>query len=125
MNTATDLIRSLKSIGIMLSVSGDKLKVQAPAGIVTSEIKNQIVDHKPQIMAACALSDFIELVRITGACEHSILLKRSVIADELDQDDNNELLKTDRADRQDWAELLAYRLCMKRLGLPSDKGKTT
>lgn len=57
-----------------------------------------------------SLLDFIDLVRATAACEHQRLLHRQQIAAELDADDLAELRTNTREDRQEWAELLAWRL---------------
>ena len=102
--------------GLIVSLSSDdRLKITGKA--LTDEQRNFIRRLKPDIMAELRLQAFVDLVQVTGACEHGILLDHDGIAAQLDAADIAELVKTDRRDRQVWAELLTYRLCMKRLGL--------
>jgi hypothetical protein len=56
------------------------------------------------------LFDFLRLVRITGACEHQVLLEDEAILAALDADDLTELSQLDLHDKQIWAQLLAHRL---------------
>ena len=53
---------------------------------------------------------FFVLVRITGACEHQVLLEDEAILAELNADDLKELSLLDRYNKQIWAQLLAHRL---------------
>jgi hypothetical protein len=63
-----------------------------------------------------AVRNFIDLVRITAACDHHVLLHRRDIERQIEADDITELLQSDRVDRQAWAELLAARLARARIG---------
>lgn len=74
--------------------------------------KRGLMELVPEAVAA--LESFVDLVRVTAACDHQILLHRDEIEHELDDADVRELLNTDRLERQSWAALLAYRLSMAR-----------
>lgn len=102
--------------GLTVSLAGDdRLKITGKE--LTDKQRSFLHRLKQAILAELRLQAFIDLVRITGICEHGLLLHRDDIAAQLDAADIAELFKTDRRDRQVWAELLAHRLCMKRLGL--------
>jgi hypothetical protein len=58
-------------------------------------------------------ADFLRLVRITGICEHQLLLGDEAILAALDADDFKELQNLDRYNKQIWAQLLAHRLTRK------------
>jgi hypothetical protein len=61
------------------------------------------------------VDDFLRLVRVTGVCEHGLLIDDELILAELSADDLAELAELKRPDKQSWAQMLAYRLCMQRL----------
>jgi hypothetical protein len=60
--------------------------------------------------AQATLQNFIDLVRITAACEHGRLLYRRDIELALDTDDAADPLNTTREQRQAWAAAIAHRL---------------
>ncbi len=53
MNTL-DLLAELKRLNVKLSLAGDKLRLEAPAGILTPQLKQAIKQHKPALIALLA-----------------------------------------------------------------------
>lgn len=53
--SAADTIRELAAIGIRLSVAGDRLHVEARHGAVTDELRQRLVENKPELLAALRL----------------------------------------------------------------------
>lgn len=53
MNTAS-LLREFADAGITLTADGDKLHYSAPADAVTPEVRQRLLDHKPELLAALA-----------------------------------------------------------------------
>lgn len=49
--TAAELMDKLERLGVKLSISGDKLRLQAPVGVITPELKEAVLKHKPALMA--------------------------------------------------------------------------
>lgn len=47
---AHELISQAEQLGITLRVVGDKLRVKAQLGIITSTIKAELASHKPEII---------------------------------------------------------------------------
>jgi hypothetical protein len=50
--TATALLESLRSLGVRLSASGDRLRFRAPVGVLTPELRAALVEEKPALLAA-------------------------------------------------------------------------
>lgn len=50
--TAENLIRSLSARGVQLSRKADRLLVEAPAGTVTTELRQLLADRKGELLAA-------------------------------------------------------------------------
>ena len=50
--TIAEFLAHLSSLGINLSVDGEKLKLNAPKGAVTPELQAQIVTRKPELISA-------------------------------------------------------------------------
>jgi hypothetical protein len=48
---ATDLIAQCEEAGILLMPHGDKLRVYAPDGLLTPELRHRLLAHKPEILA--------------------------------------------------------------------------
>src|SRR5438105_3680208 len=46
-----ELLDNLRRRGVRLEVHGDRLKVDAPTGTLTAEIKAALAEHKPEILA--------------------------------------------------------------------------
>lgn len=62
--SAAQLIRQLKEAGIHLSASGDRLRVEAPAGIVTAELRQCIAENKAGLLVElqrCVATDGREM----------------------------------------------------------------
>lgn len=49
--TMIDLLSQLREAGVQLTLDGDKLKVKAPQGALTDELKEQLKQHKEGIIA--------------------------------------------------------------------------
>ena|ERR1700733_606396 len=54
--TAAVLIHELADKGIRLSRSGDRLRIVAPKGKITVELRSLLVSRKPELLAALAKS---------------------------------------------------------------------
>ena len=52
--TAAQLTETLSASGIRLSATDGKLRVDAPAGVMTAEIKAELTMHKPELLALLA-----------------------------------------------------------------------
>lgn len=52
---AVALIRQCKAIGIQIQARGDRLHVEAPAGILTPDLRQAIADHKADLLALHAI----------------------------------------------------------------------
>jgi len=60
--TTTELLTTIKHLGITLQVDGDRLKFGAPAGALTPELKDEMVKHKPALLAVLApVAEYITL----------------------------------------------------------------
>lgn len=62
MTTVEDIIRLTKRAGITLEAQGDQLVIDAPAGTLTPELRDQLVRHKPALLARLApVNEFVSL----------------------------------------------------------------
>ena len=52
MNPSPSFIDKLRGAGVVLRMNGDRLLVQAPAGVVTAELREEIVRRKPELISA-------------------------------------------------------------------------
>lgn len=52
--SALALMRDLEVAGVILEARGDRLHIDAPVGVVTSEIRDSLVRHKPELLAILA-----------------------------------------------------------------------
>lgn len=52
--TTAVLLQELRSRGVRLAVNGDRLRITAPAGTVTAEIREAISRNKPALIALMA-----------------------------------------------------------------------
>ena len=60
--TTCDLLNACGVIGIHLEVRGEQLHVGAPAGVVTPELRDALMRHKPDLLALLApVTEFIIL----------------------------------------------------------------
>jgi hypothetical protein len=109
------LLSTLARDGYRFRLDHDKVIVRGPTDRLSPAALDQLRQKKPEILAELRLEAFIDLVRVTAACEHGIVLHHDPIVAQLDQDDIAELLTNTREDRQAWAGLLAYRLTRSRI----------
>jgi len=49
--TPLDLLAELKRLKVKVSLAGDRLRLDAPAGVLTPELKGAVQQHKPALMA--------------------------------------------------------------------------
>lgn len=54
--TTDDVLATAKTLGIVLEARGDRLHVEAPAGVVTPTLRDQLTQHKPALLALLAPS---------------------------------------------------------------------
>jgi hypothetical protein len=52
--TPLDLLAELERRNVKISLAGDKLRLEAPAGILTPQLKQAIKQHKPALIALLA-----------------------------------------------------------------------
>ena len=50
--TAQALLADLAACDVHLCVAGDKLRVNAPTGALTAELRRTLLDHKPELLEA-------------------------------------------------------------------------
>lgn len=60
--SAQEIITSISRLGITLSLNGDRLRVDAPKGVVTNELIRQITDHKSELLAIICGEGDIDLL---------------------------------------------------------------
>jgi hypothetical protein len=48
--TTIDLLNDPTSRGVLIKAEGDCLKIKAPAGTVTPELKTMLLEHKPELL---------------------------------------------------------------------------
>lgn len=48
---ATELVCSLRECGVRLWADGDKLRIEAPKGVMTPELLSALAKHKAELMA--------------------------------------------------------------------------
>lgn len=63
MNTA-DLLMDLQSRGVEITAEGERLKIRAPEGAITPDLRARLVESKPDVLMAlraCRDSDLLAL----------------------------------------------------------------
>ncbi len=55
--TAVELLTELRERGIFIETSGNRLRIDAPRGAVTPELREALVEHKSQVIALIAITD--------------------------------------------------------------------
>lgn len=50
--TAQDLLAQLEQVGVVVSVAGDRLHVEAPPGVLTDDLRHLLAKRKPELIAA-------------------------------------------------------------------------
>lgn len=63
MNTA-DLLMDLQSRGVEITAEGERLKIRAPEGAVTPELRARLVESKPAVLAVLKVSSDSELMAL-------------------------------------------------------------
>lgn len=48
--TAEAILERLRSLGASVSLAGDKLRVEAPAGVLTPDLKAALIEHKAELV---------------------------------------------------------------------------
>jgi hypothetical protein len=48
--TAAAFLDNLKARGAVLTVNGDRIRIRAPAQVVTPEVREALVQHKPDLL---------------------------------------------------------------------------
>lgn len=63
--TADILLVTLRSLGVSLSASGDRIKFRAPAGVMTLELRAALATQKPSILATLRVSE-LQVAEVSG-----------------------------------------------------------
>jgi hypothetical protein len=59
--TLADVLAFARDTGIVLTADGDRLRVDAPAGAMTPELRGALVQHKPALLVVLQPMQFISL----------------------------------------------------------------
>jgi hypothetical protein len=54
--TPHELLATLHRAGAEVKVHGDRLRVEAPRGVLTEEIRQALVEHKPELLAELSIA---------------------------------------------------------------------
>ena len=54
---ATELLVQLRSRGVLIEAAGDRLKVDAPKGAVTPELREALAEHKLEVLAFVTIAE--------------------------------------------------------------------
>ena len=54
---AAKLIEELRSRGVVVEAAGDRLRVDAPKGAVTPELREALAEHKTEVMALITITE--------------------------------------------------------------------
>ena len=65
MNTL-DLLAELKRLNVKVTINGDKLRLEAPAGVLTPEMKEAIRQQKPALIALLEAEEARRLLEVQG-----------------------------------------------------------
>jgi len=52
--TASELLADLRARGVVVEARGDRLRLDAPAGVLTDELRDVVRAHKPRLLALLA-----------------------------------------------------------------------
>jgi tubulysin polyketide synthase-like protein len=66
--TASTLLADLRARGIKLSVSGERLNVDAPRGAVTPDLRTALVEHKADLIRLLGADDEEVAWRVEAMC---------------------------------------------------------
>ncbi|NPV81472.1 MAG: hypothetical protein HPY52_14610 [Firmicutes bacterium] len=64
--TARELLEELWSLGVNISLNGDKLHIEVPPGVEINGLKPELIQHKSEIVTL--LQSQIEEVQFVGNC---------------------------------------------------------
>jgi len=59
--SAAELLTDLQQRGVTITAEGDRLKIKAPRGILTQELRERLAKSKPDIIAALTMPSRPEL----------------------------------------------------------------
>ena len=62
--SAAELLTELQTQGVQITADGDRLRIRAPRGTMTPELRERLAKSKPDILAALSMPDRPELDRI-------------------------------------------------------------
>lgn len=48
--TAQAVLERLRSLGARVSLAGDKVRVEAPAGVLTDDLRRELIEHKAELV---------------------------------------------------------------------------
>ena len=48
--TAQAILNCLRSLGASVSLAGNKLRVEAPAGVLTPDLRQELIEHKAELV---------------------------------------------------------------------------
>jgi hypothetical protein len=109
------MLAALEMDGYRFDLAGGDPNVTAAAELLNPAALAQLRMHKRDLLLEYHERSFVTLVRVTGACEHGLMIDDDDIRAALDDDDIECLTHLDSTDRRLWADMLAYRLCAQRL----------
>jgi hypothetical protein len=107
-------LAELENQGFRFRLENGQVIVRVPARKLQPDTLGRLRRRKVEFEAELQLRIFVRLVIAFGV-DHGILLDEPRIRCELDAADRTELMTTRLADRQAWAQLLAYRLTHQRI----------
>ena len=55
--TSKELLRDIAARGVILSANGDRLRIDAPEGVLTTELKAELSRHKRALLARLSVSE--------------------------------------------------------------------
>ena len=73
--TVTELLNHLQALGVRLTVAGERLRVDAPVGVLTADLREALATHKTEVMAVLAQrNEFNEMneSRLAALTPHSL-----------------------------------------------------
>src|SRR5688572_11418992 len=65
--TAQELLERLTSRGVRLAATEGRLRFDAPAGVMSPELRRELAQHKPELLVLLAKSDLARLVQQAAA----------------------------------------------------------
>lgn len=66
-----DLLTTLRSSGVEITVVEDRLRIEAPHGVVTPEIRQALAEHKPELLAELTGQTLPEEAQWPSECRES------------------------------------------------------